>query len=234
MSKILKNTTGSDIKITTLGLTIEASSQITVEVVDYVSLASPDAIGEVTPFINSGDIVVNDGVCDLPSVDGIRFLSFPDIAFDVEFYSEPNRSNGFSSMNVQDAIEEANIFGSEYHYAESLTESSTTVGSYQEKLKLTTGSIPAGDYKITWSAEVKTSDKDMRYQCQLDDTIKINVGDHSDWDDGVTDDSYYIPVGGFAKVTLTSGVHTIDIDYHDQGGGTAYIEEARIEIYRVS
>lgn len=43
------------------------------------------------------------------------------------------------------------IFGSEYHDAESLTVSTTTGTTFIEKVRLTTASIPAGDYRITWS-----------------------------------------------------------------------------------
>jgi hypothetical protein len=38
----------------------------------------------------------------------------------------------------------------------------------------------------------------------------------------------------FETLTLSSGVHTVDIDYNDDGGGTAYIRRAKIEIWRVS
>ena len=124
------------------------------------------------------------------------------------------------------------IFGSEYQYAESESQSSTTSGSYQQKLRLTTSNLPAGDYRIAWAAEVDTTDSDMNVRIQLDDSTIINEFEYGvDADDG--GDPEWSALGSFKTLTL-SGVHTIDIDYNDDGGGTAYIRKARIEIWRVS
>lgn len=106
MAKILKNTTANAIELSAVGLEIDPNSQITIEVDDYIIFATTDAINEITPLINSGDIVVNDGVNDLSASDAINFLSYPDEAFNVRFRSEPERSNSLSSKDVQTAIEE--------------------------------------------------------------------------------------------------------------------------------
>lgn len=74
MIKILKNTTLSDIEIGTFGQTIQASSQITVDSTDYPLLGSADVIAELTPLINAGDIVVNDGSRDLPADLGVFYI----------------------------------------------------------------------------------------------------------------------------------------------------------------
>lgn len=78
MVKILKNTTTSDIELNTIGLTIPANSQITIQVEDYLLLASEDSITEITPLINSGDIIVNDGIDDLFLEKGINFIKYQD------------------------------------------------------------------------------------------------------------------------------------------------------------
>lgn len=111
--KILKNTTISDIELKAIGLTIPASGQITVNQQDYLLLASDDSITEITVHINSGDIVINDGVTDLVAARAIDYASYPDTAFGVRFKSDPERVNGFVSKNVQEAIEEARQGGSE-------------------------------------------------------------------------------------------------------------------------
>jgi len=107
MAKILKNTTGSAIELEVMGLQIPASSQVTVEVEEHDNLATVDSVAELTPLINAGDIVVNDSINDLSAVEALKFILYPDAAFNIRFESDPERVNGFASKNVQAAIEEA-------------------------------------------------------------------------------------------------------------------------------
>lgn len=76
--KILKNTTGLDIFLKFPGVEIPAGGQITINVEEYLDFAANDAILEITPLINSGDIVVNNGTVDYSAADGIRFLEYTD------------------------------------------------------------------------------------------------------------------------------------------------------------
>lgn len=105
-SKVLKNTTGSDIFIGAAGITIPASGQVSVDQSDYLMVAADDVIAELTPKINSGDVVVNDTVGDLSAADGINYLKYPDVAENIRFPSEPERSNGFSAKTLLGALEE--------------------------------------------------------------------------------------------------------------------------------
>ena len=106
--KILKNTTMSVIILEQVGLTIPASSQIIIEPSDYLLLANEAIIGtEIETLIQSGDIVVNDGVTDLSADRGFDYIKAPDTALNIRFLGEPQRSNAFVSKNVQEAIEEA-------------------------------------------------------------------------------------------------------------------------------
>lgn len=111
--KILKNTTGSDIEVNSTGVTIPASGQYTIDPINYSLWTTTDAITEITTDINSGDLVVNDGVDDITVANGftlqhaIDYIKYPDFAFHIRFEAEPERSNGFASKNVQEAIEEA-------------------------------------------------------------------------------------------------------------------------------
>jgi len=123
------------------------------------------------------------------------------------------------------------VFGSEYGYAESLALSTTTSPTYQQKLLLTTPSLPAGDYHIQWSYESGNDSAEAATvtRVRVDSTIlsepssKIgNNADPSDWQ-----------YGGFTKATLTAAVHTIDI-YHKRDAGTARIKNARLTIWRIS
>jgi hypothetical protein len=112
MSKILKNTTSSNIDIFNLGITVPASDQIDLETSEYILLASPDVVAELTPLINSGDIIINDGIDDLIASEAIAYIQFPDNALNIRF---DNSSNGFASKEVQSAIEEAKIGGRDFN-----------------------------------------------------------------------------------------------------------------------
>lgn len=103
MTKILKNTTGSDIDIKSIGLTVSASSQITIQVQDYLLLSSDDVVAELQTYISSGDIVVNNGSVDLDSEDGADFILYPDRADAVSF---DDSSFGFDAEDVQEAFQE--------------------------------------------------------------------------------------------------------------------------------
>lgn len=102
--KILKNTTGSIINITSLGLPIPASGQITIEVTDYMLLASFDSVAELSPLITSGDVVVNDGNEDLNVARGIAYIKHPDNAYSQKF--DPTGSV-LTETNTELAIKEA-------------------------------------------------------------------------------------------------------------------------------
>jgi hypothetical protein len=110
--KIIKNTTNSDIDIIETGRRIPALGQIEIDPIRYLYWATPETITEITPLINSGDLIVNDGIQDLIVANGISldraidFLKYSDSAFSTRFLSDPERANGFASKNVQEAIEE--------------------------------------------------------------------------------------------------------------------------------
>lgn len=115
MAKILKNNTNPavNIDVSEIGTSILPTENYVIDPVEYLYWSKPETITELTPYINSGDIVVNDGLHDLSPVDGIRYLKYADYAFNQRFLSEPDRNNGFTAKNVQEAIEEskANIEG---------------------------------------------------------------------------------------------------------------------------
>lgn len=111
--KILKNTTNADIEIDSLGRTIPANDQITVELSDYIRLADPDTVSEITSAINSGDIVVNDGVADLSASEAINFIEYPDQA-DAIYFDNTTAQLPNSPRNVQTAIENAKAFRFQY------------------------------------------------------------------------------------------------------------------------
>lgn len=107
--KILKNTTLSDISISTTGLTIPAQSEVEIVPEVYAAWGNARVGIEINPLINSGDIIVNDGVEDLNPSEGLAYILFPNEAASMRF---DNSGTDFQSKNVRDAIKEAAIFGS--------------------------------------------------------------------------------------------------------------------------
>ena len=95
MSTIIKNTTASIIFISDVGFAIPANSSNTIEPTNKALWA--DSIS-VIPYIDSGDIVINDGVSDLSPVDGVRFLKWPDRITLKE--SGVNKAQVVTSINV--------------------------------------------------------------------------------------------------------------------------------------
>jgi len=109
--------------------------------------------------------------------------------------------------------------------------SSTTSSDWQRKLRMTTGTLPVGTYRISWYAEVAQSSISdaVGVRVQLNDSITI-----AEVENEPKDINDVIPVSGYGYAADISGVQNIDIDYREQRGGTAYIRRARLEIWRVS
>lgn len=78
LDKIIKNTTGSDIPLNEVGLTIEAGTSYTLVLDEYLRWATPEVITELTTPVNAGDLVINDGTNDLSASDGLRFMEYAD------------------------------------------------------------------------------------------------------------------------------------------------------------
>ena len=117
-----------------------------------------------------------------------------------------------------------------YTYSESEAENTTTSSNYQQKLKLTTPSLTQGNYLIQWYCEITSTDNDgVACIVELDDATTIAEIE----DDRHHSDDYFKPFSGLKQVTLSSGVHEIDIDYKKLGG-TAKIRRARISITGVN
>jgi len=123
-------------------------------------------------------------------------------------------------------------FGSEYNYAESLTESSTTSNSPVNKLTLSLTSLPSGTYRLNWSYNWSgaSTSVDFRAEIELDST-QIMYHSQEPKDSG-TDQQ--IPASGFIPNLNLNGNHTVDLNFWEEGGSTAYIRDARLELWRIS
>lgn len=106
MAKIIKNTTVSDIEVYETGITIPASGQVTIDPINYAYWATPEIISELTPHINSGDIIIATGAYDLTASAGISYLKYPHNANNQRFDGHTIRANGFpDEISTQEAIE---------------------------------------------------------------------------------------------------------------------------------
>ncbi len=123
-------------------------------------------------------------------------------------------------------------YGTEYAYVEDLSAASTTSGTFVQRLRLTTGNVPFGVYRIgvnfTWNNDDTGADSQARLE--VDDTSTI-------WSmfleakDSNTDQEY--SAFGWATQGLLAGVHTFDLDFATTMSSTFRITNPRIEFWRV-
>jgi hypothetical protein len=140
------------------------------------------------------------------------------------------------NTGVAGATGEAAVGGlAGYEYAERTTELTTTSTTYVEYLKLTTSSLPAGDYRVgwffCWAGEV--SSRNVYVRLELDDTTQIDAVSQEPQQPTAEGS---IVSSGFRKITLDAGVHTLDIDMHREPGQpskSASLFAGRIELMRI-
>jgi len=137
-------------------------------------------------------------------------------------------NNTADRKKIDDVVEEHD--GSDMQtkgYGESDGESSTTSTAFQPKLKVTILNMAAGDYLVSYMAEIKTVDSGVvRTQIQIDDTTVIGTPEYSG-----SNPVEFNGVSGFKKVTLTAAAHDFDIDFKTKNGGeTSKIRNARIRV----
>lgn len=125
------------------------------------------------------------------------------------------------------------VFGTEYNYAESLGLSTTTSGTFQNKLTLN-ASLPAGTYHLEWCYGwgYSNTGTDFEGRIQVDaSTIDEHVQEPKD-----RGSDQIHRVSGFHRVTFGSaGSRSFTIDYRaGSGGNQARIQSARLAVWRVS
>jgi hypothetical protein len=100
---------------------------------------------------------------------------------------------------------------------------------YQQKLRLATGVLAAGDYRIGYSAELTNSERNRTSGLQIDVDDGTTVAEA---ETARTGPSRYQFISGFVIYTFAAGAHSIDIEYKALSE-TAMIRRARLEIYPV-
>lgn len=163
---------------------------------------------------------------DYAAVKGIAFENNDDILI----YKNVDGDLGFIDENQATFI--PFYFGAFYQYEESLTTSSTSSTTFQNKLSLVTPTLPIGSYRINWTAILShdTASRQSESQVTLDASEIWLIKN-----EGARVLSEYANTA-FHHVTFGSAAtHTIDLNYRRSSGSSATvtIKEARIEIWRV-
>jgi len=171
--------------------------------------------------------------------DGILVTGSPFEALNITGATVSGSATVSGAVDVEiSAGSSESTFGSEYDYAESEGESSTTSTSWQQKIRLSVTGITAGTYRIGWSYEWSLSNHEKSgssFNVDIDEgvseihQVEMGVEKNAKYSDG----SFYVS-SGFGHEPLSSGSHTIDLNFKALSGCTNYVRKARLEIWRVS
>ena len=126
----------------------------------------------------------------------------------------------------------AGVFGADYQSIISSGRSTTTSSTFQSKVSLVTPAL-TGTYRVGWTAIVDCSSASTSNEYRLyntTDTALIGGLIVMEFKDPSNRDC----VGGFAEVVFTGSSKTFQIQHRVQSANTSGIQEARIELWRVS
>ncbi len=215
----------------------------------YMRIGSPkfkDSAGTESDLINNFDQSLN--TSDTPSFAGLGLTDDLDlnandiidvanltVSTNIELTTpvEDTSLNKFAMFDGSGNFKYKDvIFGNEYQSVNSTGTSTTTSATYQNKLTLTSGVVPAGDYIITWYADVSNSDKSKQTEVRifLDSTTAISEFITPN----LITDNNPIPYGGSIVTTLTNASHTYELDFRSIDATTASIEHSYLSFWRVN
>jgi len=126
------------------------------------------------------------------------------------------------------------VFGKNFQEASSLTLSETTATSFQQKLRMTTSTLPIGKYRLGWSYswQYGLASNDFKGRIQFNDD-KVMMEHQEEPKDQYSDQERYCTGFLYFSVASEQSIN-IDLDYCGASGSTASIFNARLEIWRVS
>ncbi len=226
---IIKNTTVA--QITIIGKPI-GPSPAQQDFSDYPSSRFRRSASVITPLIDAGDLVINDGVGDL-SADAGKSYIYNEIGRDtyapgnllilpsgvtadrpgspVEGTFFRNTETDGLDIYTNGAWQTIAVFGTWYKLAKSTPVTTTTQVNWIQKLRLTTDSIPAGDYRISWKFQWNhdSAGNDFESRLQLDDTTNVYFQKQEPKDSRSND-----------SLNSSSGYSTPNPGEIDVGGGT--------------
>ena len=122
-------------------------------------------------------------------------------------------------------------FGQYSSYAESLNATSTTSTAWQNKLSFITPSDAVeSTYRIGWTLQITNSNNNQSTEYRV--TVDGNVIDVIDVI--LPRAGSYLSFAAFQHLVLTTGSHTINVDFRRGSGGTASIQNVRVEFWRAA
>ena len=132
------------------------------------------------------------------------------------------------------------LFGRDYQTAVSVALSTTTSTTFQTKITLTTPSL-TGTYRLGWCALVGQSNTGDKVECRLRNTtdgVTLGADPVGSGANGSRNEPKDIldrmTTAGFAEVVFSGAAKTFELQYRQQGGNTASIRNAHVEIWRVA
>jgi len=127
------------------------------------------------------------------------------------------------------------VFGNNYIYVESNSESSTTSTSYQDKLIL---NIPAGlnnSYRIGWCGEVLGTKEKVMFVRVYNNTDGLTYSNPGFSPSEIqTSNNVWSPYSGFIDIEPAGSAKEIIIQWRSNSAGkTAKIRNTRVEFWRI-
>lgn len=124
-------------------------------------------------------------------------------------------------------------YGSQRHYQEFTGSTTSSYPTPAQITRLTTSSLPAGTYRISYCLIISRSGGAGRgvARIQVDDTINILP----EWQETVSNTAAFLVVSGYREVALGAGVHNIDVDgATTSGASTIFNTGSSISLIRVA
>jgi len=144
---------------------------------------------------------------------------------------DPAGAAGFLSAADKQKLDGVTVFGKDYQTAISTARSTTTSSTYQTKTTLTTPAL-TGTYRVAWAAVVDNGGANGKSRL-YNSTDAAVVGAERVFKAG--DSAERQTQSGFAEIVFTGAAKTFQLQYGDvAGGNTQGIQDARIELWRVS
>jgi len=124
-------------------------------------------------------------------------------------------------------------FGANYAYITSDSLDTTNSTTYQVKATLSTGSIPAGTYRVGWHYNWYYTSTSRRFDVRVRLNDTTDIGEHLEEPSDSATNQRRSP-GGFANITVGASTNSITLEYRSSNGSdTAGIANARLEFWRV-
>lgn len=213
-------------------LTIEFRGDLTAE--NETTLDALVAAHDGNPGLNDPErfaLVDGDGnFIDSTEENGVRRLAFE---FQDAITGPQGPQGDQGPQGPQGDPGPVSTFGTEYTLVESLAQSTTNSTTFQTKATMSLISLPSGTYRLNWSYGWSHGANNTDFEAQiLIDGSQEMLHIQEPQDSGV--DQQHRESGFIANLAF-NGNHTILLQWRtDDSDDTAFIRDARLELWRIS